>query len=144
MKQLKLIQITYTFISSVPVMNKFYQILAIFIPFPETIGLSTTWTGFAIMQLLFLFNIYVNIYLIKMALEMRRLFRRYGHVTDYKGEIFLAVIYFIYGIYLSYSYLLKRLVDILIIKTEFECSEADKYIWLICNIALQLSLPYAA
>ena len=66
----------------------------------------------------------VHAYLIKMALINQFLFRLYGHIKGYRGEIFLAIVYSIFVIGgIVYFHVFRPVIGYLINSSDFECSE---------------------
>ena len=62
----------------------------------------------------------VHIQIIFMVLKMQKIFRRTGHITGYKGELVLVLLYLFY----SGSILLQLIYAVLIFKvntTSYEC-----------------------
>lgn len=79
-----------------------------------------------IFKLVFLgIRVYIHVYLLSMGFKTQQLFRFYGHIQGYWGEIVLLVcyVYFFAG-NLLYMHVFEPLLAVLVNKVNFECSDS--------------------
>ena len=65
----------------------------------------------------------LHVYLICMGVQMQRLFRDFGYIKGYSGEIFIGVTYFLFCGHIA-KYFVMPTVIYLISTSDFTCSES--------------------
>lgn len=85
--------------------------------------------------------VYSHCYLIIMAVKMQRLFRQYGHIKGYCGEILIAICYSMFCFYLSLWYLVQPITIVVINTSDYECSNLMKSVFMVLYSADNLVWP---